>query len=130
MKAGLMEIADIFVVNKCDREGADRFTADLQSAMHLKQASDWTPPVVQTAATLEKGIDELHIQVERHREFLQEKKIFEERRLERTRRRIEHIVESQVLSDFWTDTRISEMKKAIQNHVSPYEISRKLLSQS
>ena len=55
MKAGLMEIADVFVINKADRKGADRFASDLRSAMHLKAWTGWSPPLVMTVATKEQG---------------------------------------------------------------------------
>src|SRR5512140_3824695 len=60
MKAGLMEIADVFAINKADREGAERFAADLRAAIHLKHWGDWTPPIVALVALHEKGLDELH----------------------------------------------------------------------
>jgi GTPase len=60
MKAGLMEIGDIFVLNKCDREGADRVEQQLRAMLQLAPARDaWTPAVVRTVATENKGVDEL-----------------------------------------------------------------------
>jgi LAO/AO transport system kinase len=61
MKAGLMEIADIFVLNKADREGADRLEQQLSAMLELApERNGWKPPVVRTVATQNKGIDELH----------------------------------------------------------------------
>jgi LAO/AO transport system kinase len=69
MKAGLLEIADIFVVNKCDREGADRMRAELQAMLHLLPADrSWEVPVIGTQATREIGIPELLEAIARHRE--------------------------------------------------------------
>jgi LAO/AO transport system kinase len=60
MKAGLMEIADIFVLNKCDRQGADRLEEQLRSMLSLVMPRDgWHPPVLRTVATENKGIDQL-----------------------------------------------------------------------
>src|SRR5262250_3176325 len=60
MKAGLMEIGDIFVLNKSDREGADRLEQELHAMLSLVMPRDgWRPPVVRTVATENKGIDEL-----------------------------------------------------------------------
>ena len=58
MKAGLMEIGDLFVINKSDRDGADRFAVELQGAMRLKEWSGWTPPVLSTVAATGAGISE------------------------------------------------------------------------
>ena len=61
LKAGIMEIADIFVVNKADREGADRTVAEIESLLSLQRFKehDWRPPIVRTEATTGAGIDEL-----------------------------------------------------------------------
>jgi LAO/AO transport system kinase len=60
MKAGLMEIADIFVLNKSDREGADRLEEQIQAMLSLVMPRDgWHPPVIRTVATENKGIDNL-----------------------------------------------------------------------
>ena len=71
MKAGLLEIADIFVVNKADREGAMRIKTDLELMLHLRPAAEWSVPVLLTEATAGKGICELLDTVLRHREFWQ-----------------------------------------------------------
>jgi len=72
MKAGLMEIADLFVVNKADREGADRLEQQLHAMLAVAPARDgWQPPVVRTIASENKGIDLVEdaiVQCRRHRE--------------------------------------------------------------
>ena len=69
LKAGIMEIADIFVVNKADREGADRLVAavDANLALHTYQTGEWRPPVVKTVATTGAGVAELVATVEQFR---------------------------------------------------------------
>ncbi len=61
LKAGIMEIADIFVVNKADREGADRLVSAVEANLSLQNygADEWRPPIVKTVATPAPGIDEL-----------------------------------------------------------------------
>jgi LAO/AO transport system kinase len=61
LKAGIMEIADIFVVNKCDRDGADRMVTSIESNLALQQFADgeWRPPIVKTEATTGRGVPEL-----------------------------------------------------------------------
>ncbi len=127
MKAGLMEIADVFVINKSDREGSDRFAADLRAAIHLKQAGDWSPPIVPVVALHDKGIDEFHAAVTLHLKFLRSSGLFDKRRADRIRSRIERLVEQRLLSEFWTEARIEELETAICLNKSPYEISLELL---
>ncbi len=68
LKAGLMEIADIFVLNKADREGADRFKQQLHAILQLvPERNGWKPPIVLTVATENQGIDELSREIERFR---------------------------------------------------------------
>lgn len=72
LKAGVMEIADIFVVNKADYEGVDRFEQQLRAILQLVPERDgWKPPIVITVATENKGIDELTNQIARFREHCQ-----------------------------------------------------------
>ncbi len=66
MKAGLMEIADIFIVNKSDRPEASHFSKNLQKLVHNKPQSDWQTPVIKTVATKEEGIAELAKQINAH----------------------------------------------------------------
>jgi LAO/AO transport system kinase len=70
MKAGLNEIADVFVVNKADRDGADRVKAELELSVHLRPAGGWRPPVLMTQAAADVGIDALMSQIERHQAYL------------------------------------------------------------
>jgi LAO/AO transport system kinase len=70
MKAGLNEIADLFLVNKADRDGADRIKAELELSVHLRPAGGWRPPVLMTQAAADIGIDAVVSQIERHRAYL------------------------------------------------------------
>ncbi len=71
LKAGIMEIADIFVVNKADREGADRTVAEIESmlGLHSYKEGEWRPPIVRTQATSGEGIAELNGAIVRFRGF-------------------------------------------------------------
>ena len=72
LKAGLMEIGDIFVLNKSDREGADRFEQQLRAILQLVPERDgWKPPVVRTVATEGKGTEELERQIARFRQHFE-----------------------------------------------------------
>jgi LAO/AO transport system kinase len=80
MKAGILEIADIFVVNKADREGADRMAHELKAMLEIAQKGDWTIPVLLTQARDDLGVSELHAAIESHRDYLQGEGRAEERR--------------------------------------------------
>jgi LAO/AO transport system kinase len=72
MKAGLNEIADVFVVNKADREGADRIKAELELSVHLRSGEGWRPPVLLTQAAIDQGIDAVVAAIAKHRDYLRE----------------------------------------------------------
>ena len=74
IKAGIMEIADIFVVNKADLPNADQTVADLISVLKMEDYGQggWRPPIVRTVALTGEGVDELIEQIERHRTYMQE----------------------------------------------------------
>jgi LAO/AO transport system kinase len=69
LKAGIMEIADIFAVNKADRDGAERLVSAVEAnlALHAYGADEWRPPVIQTVATTGRGVEELEQAIERFR---------------------------------------------------------------
>jgi LAO/AO transport system kinase len=87
LKAGVLEIADVLVINKADRDGADRLANHIKTAMrllpHPEQA--WVPPIVKTVAADGQGIGELAAAIEKHRAFLLEKGLLEKERRERLR---------------------------------------------
>ncbi|MEW6758837.1 MAG: methylmalonyl Co-A mutase-associated GTPase MeaB [Acidobacteriota bacterium] len=71
IKAGIMEIADVFVINKADREGVERVERELRAALQLAEAaSDWAPPILKTVASRDEGTAELVAAVEAHGEHL------------------------------------------------------------
>jgi LAO/AO transport system kinase len=81
LKAGIMEIADIFVVNKADREGADRLVQSVAANLSLQTftSQDWRPPIVKTAATTGEGVDELWRQIGRYREHSADTRVSRQR---------------------------------------------------
>ena len=89
IKAGIMEIADIFVVNKADREGADRTVQAVAAnlSLHPFKAGEWKPPIVKTEANRGVGIDELWRQVERYRAHAADDRIIRQRERQRLRLR-------------------------------------------
>ncbi|HJR44956.1 MAG TPA: methylmalonyl Co-A mutase-associated GTPase MeaB [Actinomycetota bacterium] len=90
-KAGLMEIADVFVVNKADRSGAKDAVRELKQMLSMSEA-DWTPEIISTVATKGDGIDELWTAIEKHRAYQEENGLLEIRRRRRIQREIKEIV--------------------------------------
>ncbi len=70
MKAGLNEIADVFVVNKADRDGADRIKAELELNVHLRPLGGWSPPVLMTQASADKGVERVIESIAKHADYL------------------------------------------------------------
>jgi LAO/AO transport system kinase len=70
MKAGIMEIGDLFIINKADREGADRTATQVESVLQLSMTTGWNPPVLKVSAELNTGIDSVVDTIERHRAHL------------------------------------------------------------
>jgi len=101
MKAGLMEIADQFVINKADREGADRAAQAIRSALHLRaRTSEWTIPVRLTVASQGTGVPELVDGMEAHLAWLTETGTLEKRRRQRLEQRLEALVRERLWEDF------------------------------
>ncbi|OWY22829.1 methylmalonyl Co-A mutase-associated GTPase MeaB [Sphingobacteriales bacterium UPWRP_1] len=71
MKSGIMEIADIFAVNKADRDSADAFARNLGKMLHEKPAAAWNVPVIKTIANKNEGIEELLAQIQKHTQINQ-----------------------------------------------------------
>jgi LAO/AO transport system kinase len=96
-KAGILEVADVFVVNKADRDGADQTVRDLRYMLSLggrhSEAGHWRPPIVRTVASREtdNGIDDVLAKVEAHRAWLESSGEGQRRRTERAAREIEAI---------------------------------------
>jgi len=94
-KAGLMEIADIFVINKADRKGADETRRDLEQMLDLSDLAHdaWRPPILQTTATSGDGVEELWNVVAQHREHSTTTGLLQRRRSFRLREELREIVE-------------------------------------
>ncbi len=97
LKAGVMEIADLYVINKADRDGANRMAAAVTAMLHMSDRSDgWNPPVLLTQAHANAGIAELWDSVGQHRSFLNDTGGLERRRLERRRQEFLESVQEEI----------------------------------
>jgi LAO/AO transport system kinase len=95
-KAGLMEIADLFVVNKADRDGAADTVRDLNAMLDFSGELDWRPPIVETVATSNRGVDELFDAVGEHRAYLEQSSRLQARREARLREELRAIIRARL----------------------------------
>ena len=95
-KAGLIEIGDIFVVNKADRPGTEEAVRELVAALNLGPSRPWNPPVIETVATEGAGLDELSAAIESHRRYLVDSGERERRRSDRARIEVEAAIRSRL----------------------------------
>ncbi|MGH2723878.1 MAG: methylmalonyl Co-A mutase-associated GTPase MeaB [Actinomycetota bacterium] len=91
-KAGILEVADVFVVNKADKDGATEAVRDLEAMLHLGPALEWKPPVVKTSTITGEGVDDLWEAIESHRKHLESTGELERRRRRRVLREVEEMV--------------------------------------
>jgi len=114
MKAGLMEIGDLFVVNKADRPGADQAVSDIEMILKLKDKEVRTP-ILKTTATTGEGVEDLRVAIEKQVELLQATGGWEGRRERRVRERIAELVEDRIRGRLWErgKTRIAELAKGV-----------------
>lgn len=119
IKAGIMEIGDIFVINKADREGVLRTEKELEALLSLAMRPDfWQPPIVKTVATENKGIVDLVAAIERYREFQQQTEASLERRQAIARWRILELLRERLLAQTLKGDSASERLDALAAEVA------------
>lgn len=132
LKSGLMEIADIFVLNKSDRPGAERVQKDLEYVLHLREPDiDWYPKVYQTIANKGSGIEDLWTEIYNHRSFLISGNLLDDKRDRRLKNRIETIIREKIEFHFWSDERKNILMKYIESEkekISPYLLAERMLN--
>jgi LAO/AO transport system kinase len=131
MKAGLMEIGDLFVINKADRDGADRAAFAIQSALELRAVpAEWPVPVLQTVASLGQGVGELADRLEEHLEFLKSEGGLDRRRRQRVAQRLESLLRDRLWGAFrrrMTDAAWHETLEALAAHrLTPHQAAERL----
>jgi LAO/AO transport system kinase len=133
MKAGLIEIADLFIINKADRDGAHRLAQLLQNMLHISNREEnLEPPVFTTIANNGEGIVELYDGIHIHLEKMESSGLLDQKRLDRHRNRVFDLVQEKLLDDFWTSekrTALEQQTDSIDSiKASPHEISASLLN--
>ena len=133
MKAGLMEIADFFVLNKSDRPGADQAVASLQTILMMKDHDEksWMPGIIKTVASENKSINEILQEIERHKTFMKDQNLFLTKREKQTKNRIKEIVENKIKEELWSESGEkslnSALEKVILGNLSPYLIAEEII---
>jgi len=136
IKAGIIEIGDIFVINKCEREGADKMERDLRMVLEMgrKREDGWEPLIFKTEAILGKGIFELVYGIYRHKQVLEQSQTLEKKLRERTKVTFLGILETKVMAHF-----IEKMEKEgrwdkiiddlMNRRTDPYSMAERVMSE-
>jgi len=133
-KAGLLEIADVFVVNKADRPGTDDAVRDLTQMLDLSASREWTPPIVETVATDGTGVDDLFDAIGRHRTHLETDGLLVDRRARRLADELRAIVLERLArrtGDVCAGARFDALvARVAAREVDPYTAADELLGAS
>jgi len=132
IKAGLLEIADLFVVNKADHPGADRLASDLEGLLALGEERDWTPPIIMTVASEGRGVEELVGAIERHGAFLRSGDGLEKRRRSAVSVRLMEILHHRLMTGvlatgFGESTLERYETRLVRRQIDPYTAAREVL---
>jgi LAO/AO transport system kinase len=133
IKAGIMEIADIFVINKSDREGADRVEREIRSMQSLAIRSDkWTPPIIKTVAMDGRGIPELAAAIVNYEQFLQQKDLLLKKKISSWRERLIEMLRDglleRLLSERLPEAEIPRLAAEIAEHKrDPYSLVEEIV---
>lgn len=131
MKSGLMEIADIFVMNKSDRDGSDQAVSALKTILtmritHVEQ--EWIPDVVRTVGTDGTGVDLLVERIARHQAFQEENDLLARRRHQRESERLRDLTERYLHRSFWDESRRKRFEELsaqlLRRDISPVRAAR------
>ena len=132
IKAGLMEIADIFVINKADRENADKAVMDIQSILQLNnKEKTWRTPILKTVALTGEGVPQLVEKLEEHRQFLKKEKEREKSLLRAESELVEALKEKAVnaiIEELKKEGKFEEfLQKILKKEIDPASVAEKLL---
>ncbi|MCK5301845.1 MAG: methylmalonyl Co-A mutase-associated GTPase MeaB [Candidatus Thorarchaeota archaeon] len=134
IKAGIMEIADIFVVNKADYPGADKKVTEINAMLDLdSRERSWRPPVLLTNALTGDGIPELVDMIGKHMSYLQETGLLKQKGLQRSRDELEQIMEYKLTRELFTRLRGTPeydqaIKKIAGRNDDPYSVAERLIA--
>jgi LAO/AO transport system kinase len=133
IKAGIMEIADVFVINKSDREGAERVVREVRALQSLATRSDhWTPPIVKTVASEGKGISELAAAIAGYESFLQRENLVLKRKAQNWRDRLLEMIRESMLDRARAEMSEEEAERlameVAQHQRDPYTVVEEIVA--
>ncbi|GLP71998.1 transporter [Streptomyces sp. TUS-ST3] len=133
-KAGILEIGDVYVVNKADRDGADATARELNHMLGLgesRKPGDWRPPIVKTVASRAEGVDEVVEALEKHRAWMEEHGVLAERRRARAAHEVETIAVTALrerIGDLRGDRRLDALaERIVAGRLDPYRAADELV---
>jgi LAO/AO transport system kinase len=135
MKAGLMEIADFFVMNKSDRPGSQQAITSLQTILMMRDhdANSWMPNIIKSIASENKGIDDIADEISRYKTYLDKNNLLLLKRENRAKKRIKNIVEDKIREELWDESgEISlnlSLEKVVEGKLSPYHIAEEIIEE-
>ncbi|RJP26073.1 MAG: methylmalonyl Co-A mutase-associated GTPase MeaB [Candidatus Abyssobacteria bacterium SURF_5] len=132
MKAGLMEIADIFVINKADRDGASQLAREVEAMLSMRESGGWEIPVLLTVAVKGEGIQELVAAINRHTEFLKNSQLLAAKRKERIRKRLRNLIAMRIEAVVRENEEIQALirnylESADQSSETPYTLADQIV---
>jgi LAO/AO transport system kinase len=131
-KAGLLEIADIFVINKADRPGVRETRRDLEQMLNLGSQRAWRPMIIETSATNDEGTEVLFDAIGEHRNFLDDERLFDARR-QRTRAELDkvvrYLVSSRVTALAKGEAYDAQVDALLEGSTDPYRAAETLLGE-
>jgi LAO/AO transport system kinase len=132
MKAGLMEIADFFVINKADRPGAEQAAMSIKMILNFRaNKNGWNPDVLQSVAQEGKGIEAIANMIASHRKHMEKNSVLERKRLQRIIDRVQELIGERLRVDFWTPERErllrSKLVDITSRRLTPYDLAQLLL---
>jgi LAO/AO transport system kinase len=136
VKAGLMEIADIFALNKSDRQGADGIAATLKNIIHLKPPSEnkWEINVLKITGIKNEGIEELLNGIMKHKNHLESTSFLAEKRKNNLTKKILELVNSKLEVSFWDENKRKFLKDSLSKiygrEDDPYSFVEKIVESS
>jgi len=122
IKAGLMEIADIFVVNKADKPGVEQTIAELESMLDLVNHTDYRTPIIATSVKQKKGIQLLISKIAEHQEYLKKSKTFDTRRRQRYEAELIEIIRKHLMSFIFDEKKLKKTVDCCIDQISKKEL--------
>ncbi len=136
MKAGILEVADVLVVNKADLEGADQLVFDLEDSVRMRDVSRprdeaakerWTPPVVPASSLRSEGLQDVVAAVDAHRRWLEAADLASSRRARRTQQ-VQRVVQERLAEELWGPLgHTARAEELLGQSITPYDVAEEIL---